>query len=315
MDLENIKDSSCADSQEEHSSEVVTNAKEIQKEDTKDSKVNNDNNLKKVETIETESKDESNAVSDNEFDQNLYNEILEKLDIVKKEKKDVQEDENKNKLMQEKGLNNKINDLELNQTKMQIEKDIAQDFDKIQKLMQLGLISSVQGQNLKKEVLKKAFDKLVQTEKIRRNVSSVLQNFTANNEQDKQINIEKGFEEFKKSNPDFFNLGGRKEVLDYLKSGGVVFGKDEFSKISDIIRSVEKAAIDRYLKKVSYEKNLRDSNEAAKQRLTANAQKSSFSDKNLSRTFTREQIGKMSSAEFMKYESLIMEQLKKGLIR
>jgi len=66
---------------------------------------------------------------------------------------------------------------------------------------------------------------------------------------------------------------------------------------------------------VSHEKTLISSNEAAKQKLTANAQKTGFSDKNLSRTFTREQIGKMSSAEFAKYESSIMEQLKKGQIR
>ena len=94
----------------------------------------------------------------------------------------------------------------------------------------------------------------------------------------------------------------------------MVLGKDELSKISDIIRTVEKAAIDRYLQKVSHEKTLRDSNETAKQRLTANAQKSGFNG-NFLRTFTREQIGKMSSAEFVKYESAIMEQLKKGLIR
>jgi hypothetical protein len=48
--------------------------------------------------------------------------------------------------------------------------------------------------------------------------------------------------------------------------------------------------------------------------LTANAQNKGFQDKNFSRTFTREQIGKMSGAEFAKYEPLIMEHLKKGLI-
>ena len=173
--------------------------------------------------------------------------------------------------------------------------------------MQAGLINSVQGQNLKKEVLKKAFDKLVQTEKNRRTSTTASQPV-------QPVNKNEVFEEFSKSNPDFFTSDGRKEVLNYLKSEDVIVGKDELSKISNIIRTVEKAAIDRYLKKVTHEKTLRDSNEVAKQRLTANAQKSS-SSANLSRTFTREQIGKMSSAEFAKYESVIMENLKKGLIK
>ena len=126
--------------------------------------------------------------------------------------------------------------------------------------------------------------------------------------------LRKVFEEFGKSNPDFFTSDGRKEVLNYLKSDNVALGADELNEISGIIRTVEKAAIDRYLQNAAHEKTLRESNESAKQRLTANAQKLSLSG-NLSRTFTREQIGKMSGAEFAKYESAIMEALGKGLIK
>ncbi len=49
-------------------------------------------------------------------------------------------------------------------------------------------------------------------------------------------------------------------------------------------------------------------------RLRANAQNANFDDTQ-TRVFTREQIGKMSGAEFAKYEKAIMEQLRKGLIR
>jgi len=121
--------------------------------------------------------------------------------------------------------------------------------------------------------------------------------------------------EFQKGKPDFFNPDGRKEVLDYLKSDGVIIGKDELEKISSMVENLEKTAIDRYLKNEAYQTNLNNSNEVAKQKLTANAQNSSFQDKNYSRSFTREQIGKMSGAEFAKYEPLIMDQLKKGLIQ
>ena len=55
-------------------------------------------------------------------------------------------------------------------------------------------------------------------------------------------------------------------------------------------------------------------NEAAKQRLRANAQNPNAAENN-ARIFTREQIGKMSGAEFAKNERAIMEQLRKGLIR
>lgn len=320
MSLEDIQSSSCADSQEIQPSEVETKTEKLS-DNTKDSTLEDNFTQEKAveKVIESEQKIEPGEIQGSKTEQDLYNEVLEKLDIIKKEK--IQD----NQVVQEKFMQdkikevpdlNKIKNLEQAQAKIQVENAIAQDFDRIQKLMQLGLINSVQGQNLKKEVLKKAFDKLVQTEKIKRNLPPVLQNSgTENKERSPLMNRNEGFEEFSKSNPDFFTSDGRKEVLDYLKSGDVIFGKDELSKISNIIRTVEKAAIDRYLKKVSYEKTLRNSNEVAKQRLTANAQKSGFSDKNLSRTFTREQIGKMSSVEFAKYESIIMEQLKKGLIR
>lgn len=269
------------------------------------------NDSKSDEIIESEKEVESVEFKESEIDKNLHDEILEKLDIKPKDKKqDIQEKLTQETLKQEAYLN-KVKGLEKSQTAIQVEKVMAQDFLKIQKLVKAGLISSAQGQNLKKQVLKKAFDSLVQTEKIKRNLLPALPQSEPANTPVRKNEI---FEEFRKNNPDFFTSDGRKEVLDYLKSNDVIIGRDELNKISGIIRSVEKAAIDRYLQKAAHEKILRDSNETAKQRLTANAQKSSLSG-NLSRTFTREQIGKMSSAEFTKYESAIMEQLKKGLIK
>lgn len=297
MSLEEIQSSSDVDSPEPQNLDIDT-------ETTSDSQ---DTKLEPEIKEETKNEKPVEAQSSNEIDidEDLYKEVLEKLDI-KAKTEDIQEQS-----MQEKNINeahlNKIKQLEKSQS--EIETAISQDFIKIQKLMNSGLINSVQGQNLKKQVLKKAFDKLVQTEKIKRNLSSA-SNQTSNIE----VNKNKVFEEFSKSNPDFFNPEGRKDVLEYLKSNDVIMGKDELSKISEIIRIVEKSAIERYLKKVSHEKTLRTSNEAAKQRLTANAQKSTLNN-NLSRSFTREQIGKMSSAEFTKYEPIIMEQLKKGLIK
>ncbi|MFA7659394.1 MAG: hypothetical protein WCY19_08165 [Candidatus Gastranaerophilaceae bacterium] len=289
---------------EENQSLSSADGLEIQTPDT-ETKTEKISEVTKEPNVQNELDFDSQEIQENEIDRKLHEEILEKLDIKQKEKnQDFQENSPQEKLKQEAYLNKNS---EKSQLETQVEQSLTQDFAKIQKLVQAGLINSGQGQNLKKQVLKKAFDKLVQTEKIKRSIPPAL---TPNI----QMNRSEVFEEFRKSNPDFFNPEGRQEVLNYLKSGDVILGKDELNKISDIIRTVEKSAINRYLKKMTHEKTLRESNETAKQRLTANAQKSNFSG-NLSRTFTREQIGKMSSAEFAKYEPAIMEQLKKGQIR
>lgn len=305
MSLEEIQISSSAEDQELQTPDV-----EAKEEKLSEIQENNDLGQGK-KNVADKTEVESQEVLESEIDKSLYEEILEKLDIkTKKKKQDIQEKSVQEKLKQDTYLN-KFSDLDKSQTKIQIENAISQDFLKIQQLVKAGLINSVQGQNLKKQVLAKAFDSLVLTEKIKRNLSPALpQNIQTN----VSVSENDVFEEFSKNNPDFFTSDGRKEVLNYLKSSDVIVGKEELNKISGIIRAVEKAAIDRYLQKVAHEKTLRDSNDTAKQRLAVNAQKSSLSG-NLSRTFTREQIGKMSSAEFIKYESAIMEQLKKGLIK
>lgn len=303
----NIKSSSQAEEIQKETSSVA-DSQELQASDLKAEK---DNLTQEKEdlTVEDELKptEKPEKTSESKIDKDLHDKILEKLDIAKKSQtQDIQEHSK-----QEQKPDSKVDDSERVKTKIQVEQALTQDFAKVQKLVESGLINSAQGQNLKKQVLKKAFDMLVQTEKAKRALPQALeQSGQANAPVDKNA----VFEEFGKSNPDFFTSDGRKEVLNYLQSDNVALGTDELNKISGIIRTVEKAAIDRYLQNAAHEKTLRDSNESAKQRLTANAQKSGLSG-NLSRTFTREQIGKMSATEFAKYESQIMEQLKKGMIK
>ena len=244
-----------------------------------------------------------------EDDLNTYKKVLEKLKIQPQQDAGQvgQEKFTKDRDLKKETQPNQNNNFEKSQNKIQVENIVAQDFSKIENFMQLGLINSVQGQNLKQQVLKKAFGTVVENELTQQNSPPAYQNGNF----DKTV----VFGEFQKENPDFFNSDGRKEVLDYLKSDDVIIGKDELKKISSMVENLERTAIDRYLRKDAYEKNLNNSNEVAKQKLTANAQNTAFNDKRFSRTFTREQIGKMSGAEFVKYESSIMEQLKKGLIK
>lgn len=292
--IEDMEHSSCAERQDLQASdnEISTSTIEIQPE------------------AATETKDEKPTSSTKDLvsspsQEEIHKQVLEKLKIDESFNKDIQgnfmqESNFRNELMQNKNS-------EKSQEQIQVETIVAQDFIKIQNLQKLGLINSLQGQNLKNQVLKKAFDKLVQNEKITQNLLPASQSH--------HLSKEQVIGEFNRENPDFFMAEGRKDVLDYLKSDDVIIGKDELKKISSMVENIEQKAIDRYLKKVAYENNLKNSNEMAKQKLKANAQSQGFHDKNLSRHFTREQIGKMSSTEFIKYESLIMNQLRKGLIR
>lgn len=182
----------------------------------------------------------------------------------------------------------------------QMERALAEDAAKLQNLVQRGILDATQGQVLMSKLAKKSFE-----------INRLKQEM---NEPVSNTNYQKAFSDFEKENPDFFNQEGRLEVLDYLKNSNVIVDKDEINQISMMMEKLEQSAINRYLRQKAHEKALNDENEAAKRRLTANAQNSS-SNGTTTKTFTREQIGRMSGAEFAKNERLIMEQLRKGLIQ
>lgn len=191
------------------------------------------------------------------------------------------------------------------QEEMQKVENLAQnDLTAIRALMGMGLITREQGQNLMKQVIKNAYTNVTTQQRDVINSQNPTSTIPAASD---------AFAEFSAMNPDFFNQNGRSEVLTYLKNSPVNFDKDELLQISKLIEALEQNAVDRYLKKEEYGKTLNDENNIAKQRLTANAQSSNAADNN--RVFTRAQIGKMSGDEFAKYESAIMEQLRRGLIK
>lgn len=180
----------------------------------------------------------------------------------------------------------------------------ASDIKILQNLVNAGIINPQQGQYLMNLVVQKAFSMVTQQGLMKQTPQQEPIQPQVNNN-DYLAGIE---------NPEFYSMDGRNQVLDYLKQTNANVGKDEMSQITNLVTTLEKAAIDRYLKQQEHEKTLNDENEAAKLRLRANAQKSG-SGNNKGMVFTREQIGKMSGAEFAKNERLIMEQLKKGMIR
>ena len=174
-----------------------------------------------------------------------------------------------------------------------VKQRVIQDVKLIENLVQTGAMTQEQGHNLVNYITQKAFEKYN----------------TAQNVQTPQTVQPKVM-----PTPEFFNQDGRIDVFDYLKQANVDFDDDEISKISALVEKIENSAVDKYLRAQEHEKTLNSENESAKQRLRANAQ-NSVSDGAKNLVFTREQIGKMSGAEFAKHERAIMDQLKKGLIR
>lgn len=185
----------------------------------------------------------------------------------------------------------------------QIKQLAIKDIQTIENLMNSGVVSSEQGQNLMNYVVNKAYNEVKQQN----------QGQAALNQVDNSLHVNSYLNNLEQ--PEFFQQDGRSQVLDYLKNYYPNVGKDEVSQIIAMINSVEDSAVKRFLRKQEHDKALKDANEAAKQRLIANAQKSSGAGNGTGVIFTRDQIGKMSGAEFAKNEKLIMEQLKRGLIR
>ena len=168
------------------------------------------------------------------------------------------------------------------------------DLKTIKNLVQTGVMTQEQGQNLMNYVTKKAFEKYTLSQQNGQiPAAGQMQNSVP---------------------PEFFNRDGRIDVFDYLRNSNVAFDEDELSKISALIEKIENTAVERYLRELQHEKTLNSENESAKQRLRANAQNSGYDGLN-NLVFTREQIGKMSGAEFARHERAIMDQLKKGLIK
>ncbi len=178
-------------------------------------------------------------------------------------------------------------------TANEIKQKAVEEIKLIENLVQQGIMTEEQGLNLVNIITKQAFEKYTQT--------------SSNSEEQTPAKT-------LTETPEFFQREGRTDVFDYLKNSNADFDDDEISKISSLVEKIENSAIERFLKQQEHEKTLNSENESAKQRLRANAQ-NSVSDGATNLVFTREQIGKMSGAEFAKHERAIMDQLKKGLIR
>lgn len=191
----------------------------------------------------------------------------------------------------------------------QLDMAIQEDIKNLFLLIQQGVITKQQGQSL----LAVLENKAKTLENFKQNLSKPSIGQGENNESENVQKSENPLDVFNKENPDFFANNSRTELYNYLKNLDV--DKDEIFKIAEIAKVLENSAIEEYLKKSEYDKNLNDENLAAKSKLMSYAQNASSDKSSFSKPFTRDQIGKMSGDEFVKNEKLIMEQAKLGLIK
>jgi len=250
-----------------------------------------------------------NSVKDEETlsEENLSEDDKEK-DILKhnSEKRNLLSDvENKS---ENEDKNNTLS--QITQKIQEIERQAKEDVSKVEMLLKSGVLNPQQGESLIQQIIKKGYAELQQCD-LKSEPSGKVQN---NSQEKRQFDKTQAIIEFEKENPEFFKTDSRLDVLNYIKSGILEFDKQELEHISNLVEKLEKSAVDRYIKQAEYEAKLKQTNEEAKSRLSANAQNAKdSSDKQVA--FTRKQIDKMSSSEFIKNEKLIMEQLKQGLIR
>ena len=189
----------------------------------------------------------------------------------------------------------------------QLEQQIGSDVGHVRNLVQQGIITQQQGQYL----LAQLTDKVKQINLYKNSLQKEIPQPT-------EVSVaidtrsENPFNLFNQEKPGFFEKNGRGDVLNYIK--GFDMDKDEILQIANLVEGIENSAVEDYLKKTAYEKSLNDENDLAKSKLTSYAQDAVPNNK-MNRIFTREQIGAMSGNEFVENEALIMDQLRRGLIK
>lgn len=99
-------------------------------------------------------------------------------------------------------------------------------------------------------------------------------------------------------------------LKEYLKEAG---GED-YEKIGKILEEVAKNAVEAYIKKVEYEKNLYSANEDAKKKLKTYSSQGTRNKGEAKKVYTREEIGRMSAEEFARAHDQIMDDFVNGRV-
>jgi|GEM_PF-6439212 len=121
------------------------------------------------------------------------------------------------------------------------------------------------------------------------------------------------FERLSDDENNFFE--SRKNLKAYLSEAGVTLKREEFEKIFALVNELEKQAVQRFEEFLKGQEILKQSNEAAKQKLQTASAAAFGGPVDVAKKFTPEQIGAMSAAQFRANEHLINEQIRSGDFR
>ncbi len=111
-------------------------------------------------------------------------------------------------------------------------------------------------------------------------------------------------------------LKARECLLNYLQNLDIELNREDLKNIEAVVLELEKAALLRQQVKNSENafELLNKNNEIAKERLMTGSMQGSGIQNPPNKTFSRDEIAKMSTAEFIKNEPIINYQLQNGLL-
>ncbi len=111
-------------------------------------------------------------------------------------------------------------------------------------------------------------------------------------------------------------LKARECLLNYLQNLDIELNREDLKNIEAVVLELEKAALLRQQVKNSENafELLNKNNEIAKERLMTGSMQGSGVQNPPNKTFSRDEIAKMSTAEFIKNEPIINYQLQNGLL-
>ena len=112
----------------------------------------------------------------------------------------------------------------------------------------------------------------------------------------------------------FYDVAARKELKDFFQNSADKKNDGWENMLLTMIKNIEAQAISGYEKQKNFSDSLKVNNDTAKGKLTAQAQASNALSTEPDKIFTRAELAKMSNDDFKKFEKLIFEQAKNGLI-
>ena len=209
----------------------------------------------------------------------------------------------------------------LNSTQM----SVIDNMKKIQALVNAGKIDTKVGTALLNQMLIDSLNKNSQSganfpsnlnqqqNQIPQQNVDMLQNVQTQTQQT-PLNIIELLKQFEANNTDFFKRPSRQSLREYLETNIDEMTPSQIEAISKLVTTIETGAVDDYVNQMNHQKQLENANKEAISKMNTNvANTSNMSNNLLNKVFTREDVKKMSTDEFLANEAQILAQLREEM--